>query len=133
MVEPILDRFEQHGPLTQVREGMDVYDCAERKVGTVKTIYLGNSSATARARGQAPATTGSQGDRDDSLIAELAEVFAPQDRLPEAIRGRLLREGYVAIDGGFLAGDRFATADQIGSVREDHVVLTVAEDGLIKQ
>ena len=132
MTERLFTQFEQHGPLTQVREGMDVYDRADRKVGTVKNVYMGNSSAMARDQGRAPATAGPSGDGDDSLLENLAEVFVPQDTLPHAFRERLLKEGYIAIDAaGLFAGDRFATPDQIMTVREDRVDLNVGEDGLI--
>ena len=132
MTDRLFTQFEQRGPLTQVREGMDVYDRAGRKVGTVKNVYMGNSSAMARDQGRAPATAGPSGDRGDSLLDNLAEAFVPQDTLPASFRARLLKEGYVAIDAaGLFAGDRFATPDQIMVVLEDRVDLNVTGDGLI--
>ncbi len=131
-VQPF-EQFEQHGPLTRIREGMTVYDRAGEKVGTVKQVYMGNTDPLACERGLAPATPGPSGDRDDSLLEDLAEVFAPEDRLPGPLRQRLLRRGYVAIDSaGIFTGDRFAMPDQLGEVRAGEVMLSVAKDELIK-
>lgn len=125
-------QFEQHGPLTQVREGMDVYDQANNKVGTVSQVYMGNSDEMGIAPGEGPATAGSTGDDDDSFLEDLAEVFVSGNDLPEAFRGRLLREGYIQIDAaGIFTGDRFATPDQIAEVRGDRVALSVPSDDLI--
>ena len=133
MTQPF-EQFEQHGVLTNVREGMTVYDRAGRKVGTVERVYMGNTTAVDRERGLAPATSGPPGDRADSWLEDLAEVFAPQDALPEVLRERLRRQGYVAIDGaGIFTGTRFATPAQIAGVTDDGVTLNVAEDELIKR
>jgi len=49
----------------------------------------------------------------------------------EPIQARLLRKGYVKIAGGFLFGkDRYVFADQIASVDNDVVKLTVNKEGL---
>ena len=124
--------FEQHGPLTLITEGMTVYDRDNERIGTVKRVYMGNTSASAAERGQAPATAGRRPDGDDSLVDVLTAVFAPNKPLPEALRGRLLRQGFVAIDAtGLFADDRYATPDQIAAVRDDSVILAVPRDRLI--
>ena len=133
MTQPF-EQFEQHGVLTNVREGMTVYDRAGRKVGTVERVYMGNTTAVDRERGLAPATSGPPGDRADSWLEDRAEVVAPQDARPEVLRERLRRHGYVAIDGaGIFTGTRFATPAQIAGVTDDGVTLNVAEDELIKR
>lgn len=130
--EPLFAQFEPSGPLTQVREGAAVYDRSDRKIGTVREVYLGDTTAEERATGQEPATTEVIDDRNDSLLAHVADAFAGPARVPETLRARLLREGYIEIDSsGFFAGDRFATADQIAAVENDRVVLRVDRDELI--
>lgn len=125
-------RFEEHGPLTQVREGMTVYDRADERVGTVRQVYFGNTTETGADPGLAPVTGGATGQRDDSLFDTLAEAFGGGETLPETFRERLAREGYLQIDSaGLFAGDRFATPDQIAEVREDRVTLNVDREELV--
>ncbi len=70
--------------------------------------------------------------REDTLVDNLAEAFAGDEELPEAVRGRLLRHGYIRIDtSGLFASNRFAMPDQIESVSDDCVRLRVAKDELI--
>ena len=125
-------QFEQHGPLTQIREGMDVYDRADRRIGTVRQVYMGNTTGMGGTPGEGPATGGSTGDQGDSLLDNLAEAIGGGDTLPEPFRARLAREGYVQVDSsGLFASDRYATPDQIAAVGEDRVTLNVTSDELI--
>ncbi len=125
--------FDPQGPLVQVREGMTVYDSAEKKVGTVKEVHMGDGSVLAEGAGIAPATAGHTPERDDSLIGGLATAVGADDRLPDAARDHLLRVGYIAINAaGLFSGERFATTDQIAAVDEDRVVLNVSNDELIR-
>ena len=72
--------------------------------------------------------------REESLIDNLADAFTADDPLPEAVRGRLMREGFIRIDSsGLFASDRFALPDQIISVSDDCVRLSVMADKLIEQ
>lgn len=126
-------QFDQHGVLVRIREGMTVYDRQNRAVGTVKQVYMGNTNEEARARGVAPATAPRPDDRDDTLVGDFIETFVGQEGLPEAVRQRLLRRGYIQIDGGGLfAADRFATPDEIARVDGGGVLLRVAHDELIE-
>lgn len=125
-------QFEQHGPLTQVREGMAVYDSTDRRIGTVRQVYMGNTAEMGTAPGEGPATGGLTGDRDDSILDNLAAAIGGGETLPQAFRARLEREGYIQIDGaGLFASDRFATPNQIADVRGDRVALNVTSDELI--
>ena len=118
-----------HRLLTQVQEGMDVYDRDGEKIGTVRDVYMGNSTPRGRVFG---GTSGVMADRDDSFLDNLAEAFVGDDTLPETFRNRLVRQGYVRIDAaGFFAKDRFATPDQLAAVSEGRVELSVMKDELI--
>jgi hypothetical protein len=67
-----------------------------------------------------------------SFVSDLANVFHP-DELPEAIRARLLHEGYIRMDAdGLFNADRYVLPDQIASVTGDGVVLKVSKDQLVK-
>ena len=128
----LFNELEPHGPLVRVREGMTVYDRAEKRVGTVKQVHFGDMDETARDTGVAPATAGRPPERHGSILEDLAAALDTRDGLPASARDRLLRVGYVAIDAtGIFSGDRFATADQVVSVGDDRVILGVTEDELI--
>jgi hypothetical protein len=111
---------------------MAVHDRAGERVGTVRQVYFGNTAEMGGDPGLEPVTGGGTGDRDTSLLDNLAEALGGGETLPETFRARLEREGYLQIDSsGFLAGDRFATPDQIAEVREDGVMLNVDREELI--
>jgi hypothetical protein len=106
--------------LHQVREGMRVCDRNGEDIGQVRRLYLGAVSEAANEQGRGPATAPGRGGRDDSLIENLAETFTADEPLPEALRGRLLRQGYIRIDtAGLFSSDRFALPEQIDSVSDD--------------
>jgi hypothetical protein len=64
----------------------------------------------------------------------LTEIFAANDELPEELRSRLLRHGYIRIDGsGLFASDYYVISDQIASVSKDRLQLNVLRDQLIKR
>ncbi len=118
--------------LNEVKEGMRVCDSAGDNIGTVRQVFLGAVSDQAHERGSGPATAPDPGWRDDSLIDNLAEALSADDPLPEAVRGRLLRQGFIRIDtAGLFTSDRYALADQVTSVSDDCVRLSLAKDELI--
>lgn len=120
--------------LNEVKEGMRVHDRDDNDIGTVRQVFLGAVSDKPYERGGGPATTPDPGWRDDSLIDNFAEALSPDDPLPEALRGRLLRQGFIRIDtAGLFASDRYATPEQIESVSEDIVRLSLMKDELISQ
>jgi hypothetical protein len=128
----LFSQFEPHGPMTQVRAGMAVYDQEEKRVGTVTEIHMGDGTDTGLG-GVAAATPGEAPERPHTILEDLGAALGDRDSLPEAARDHLLRVGYIAIDAaGIFAGERFATADQVASVEDDRVVLNVASDVLIR-
>jgi hypothetical protein len=119
--------------LTQIDEGMMVYDCAGEKLGTVEHVYLGEVSSDVDKRGGGPVTAPSPGSGESSLIEDVAMAIFPSDHVPETLRQRLLRHGFVRIDStGLLAADRYVMPNQIADVSEDRVTLRVSRDELIK-
>ncbi|UFU02537.1 hypothetical protein LQF12_13720 [Ruania suaedae] len=111
------------GPITEVREGMTVFDSGGEKVGTVRDIQMGDPGATTSA--------GQENDRGNSLVGNVADALRI-DSLPEAARERLMRVGFVRVDSsGLFHRDRYAASDEIGAVKDDAVHLTVAGDHLL--
>jgi hypothetical protein len=120
--------------LTQVYEGMDVYDRTGDNIGTVEYVYLGAVSEDADTYGAGPATASGPGRGEDSLIEDFAKALSAGDHVPEALRERLRRQGFIRIDStGLFAADRYVTPDQVADVSGDRVTLRVTRDELIKR
>jgi hypothetical protein len=120
--------------LTQIYEGMTVYDRTGQKIGTVERVYFGAVSQEADTHGGGPTTAAPPGAYESSLIEDFARAIFPADQVPEPLRQRLLRHGFIRIDStGLFAADRYVMPDQIADVSEDRVTLRVTRDELIKR
>ena len=118
--------------LQRVREGMAVYDVDGQRVGVVDYVFLGAASEQTLERGEGPATAPDPSDRPNSLVDDLVTVFAP-DNLPEELKERLRRNGFLRIDAdGLFAPDRYVMPDQVARV-DEHVHLSVQRAALIKR
>lgn len=134
MENPIFDESTNNTILNQVREGMRVCDNTGQDIGSVRQVFLGAVSEQTNEKGRGPATAPDPGWRDESLVDNLTEAFSADDPLPEALRGRLLRHGFIRIDtSGVFTSDRYALPDQIDSVSDDCVRLRLAKDELIER
>lgn len=118
--------------LRDVREGMAVYDRTDVRLGTVGRVYLGTASEQALDRGGGPATApdprAGQSAFPDDVVAG---IFGPE-AMPEEVRERLIRHGFIKIDGaGLFASDRYAMPEHVEGVAGDRVRLRVAASQLI--
>jgi hypothetical protein len=104
-----------------IEEGMTVYDSAGDSVGTVAGLQYGTRGETA--------TVPDEGGHD-SLVQEIAEVFAP-DELPEEMRERLLQEGYIRVDKGILQGYGYVPESSIHNVTTDGIHLNIPGDSML--
>ncbi len=116
--------------LESVSEGMKVFDSGNHEIGTVEYVKLVDTDP---ATGEPLAAEGDDPEqRRPSLIANLAEAFSDDD-VPEAIRERLLQQGFIRMDAdGLFAADRYVLPDQISAVSGDRVTLNVSKDQLQK-
>lgn len=131
MQEPVFDKSTGNSILNQIDEGMRVYDREDNEIGTVRKVFLGSVTEEMDERGGGPATASSPAVRDDTLVDNLVEAFAVDEPLPETIRARLLRQGFIRIDvSGLFASDRFAMPEQIASVSDDRVRLRLTKEEL---
>lgn len=120
--------------LARVYKDMAVFDATGQRIGTVAFVYLGASSEDELASGTGAARVPDPVSTDPSLVDLLAEIFRGRDPVPETLRARLLRNGFIRIDmSGLLAGDRYALPEEIESVTGDGVKLRVERDALIKR
>ena len=92
---PPSDRMPQ-----RISEGMIVYDSAGDLVGTVQVVYFGGAS-------------------DEAIQKALHSEAAENDlsKLPEELVTRLMRQGYVIVDGPDLTGaTRYLRPEQFEGV-----------------
>jgi hypothetical protein len=117
--------------LTQIDEGMTVFDYHGESIGKVKQVQM--TDELQRQPGPETAgTTASKPDRENIFLDDIAKVFAGDLELPEEVYRKLLHDGFIRIDTGMFHADRFATPDQIDSVSAEDVYLKVAADELIE-
>src|SRR5579859_7418398 len=89
MAQQTVDREAGKRLLAQVREGMSVYDRLDQRIGTVRDLYFGaTANAKAEERGEGSATAPARDTGRESLVDDVAKVFAPNE-LPEEIRQTL--------------------------------------------
>ena len=119
--------------LTYIHEGMAVHDLQDHRIGTVSDVFMGEAIETNDERGTGPASVDTPPDEPNTLVRDIAQALVPGDTLPETVRARLLRSGYIRINrGGILPGHSYATPEQIAKVSENKVHLSVNADELIR-
>lgn len=102
--------------MDQVREGMKVVSADGDEVGTVDSLKMGNPNAVTD-EGQ---TTG---ESVGPLTEFFGDIFGDAD-LPQERQERLLRIGYIHIEGKWLSHDSYVAADEIDRVEADTVYLS---------
>ena len=116
------------GPIEMVRDGMKVMDSEGKNIGTVEFVKMGDPGAATEQGNELP---------DTGLLGDVAQAVGGDEREPDVpgpMRARLLRSGYLKIDGGFFFGtDRYVSPDQIASVMGDTVHLRAMKDQLVKE
>src|SRR4051794_3920515 len=96
--------------LREIHEGMQVYDWENKKLGTVKYVQF----------------------PDENVAVNLTMYITSLDSVPSDMRTRLLREGFVQVEGGLFSPDRYITPDQIIEVTHDRVKLRVIREAVLK-
>lgn len=102
-------------PIESVREGMDVFDAAGRRIGTVASVKMGDPEAIT-AQGQ-------QAEQPGGLVGALVSVLDGPTDLPKERRHRLLRLGYLEINGPGIGNHHYESADAVDRVTGDGVIL----------
>ena len=129
MTEPLTNPKTDNHPLARVREKMEVYDNAGKKLGHVQSMFMG-AVADAETPGVIPVEGAKlEAVADHSIVMDVARVFT--DDMPEVLRNRLRHNGYIHIRGGLLKGDRYALREHIAAVEGDRVRLNIRGNELI--
>jgi hypothetical protein len=117
---------DKAGPIAKVVNGMTVVDRAGAEIGKVELVKMGDPEAVTSA-GQ------NVGD-SEGVVHVLAEsIFGAEPDVPGPIAARLLRLGYLKVDGKGLEADRYVASDQIGEVDQGVVRLNVVKDELSRE
>lgn len=117
---------------SSIHEGMKVCDMSMDEIGTVETFRLSDEDAGR----PGPETVGTspvlQNERN-TLTSILADVFAPDERLPRELQEKALREGFVRLDAdGLFASDRYIFPEDIDRIEGDRLVLSVRKKDLFR-
>lgn len=113
-----------------VRTGMVVIDADGERIGPVEYVQMGDPKAV---------TTRGEGETDApwpiALGEALADTFDEPD-VPEPLRSRLLRHGFIKVDGpgpDFYDTDLYVLADAITDVAGETVKLSVRKEQMIRE
>lgn len=118
---------EENRILSQIREDMQVLDITGEDIGKVDHVKMGQPSAiTTQGNDPQPGVLGQ--------VANLVLNQQPEPDVPEPFRSRLLRSGYVKVDGPGLTGtDRYVAPDAVANVSSGEVRLSVKRTQLIQE
>jgi len=112
--------------------GMKVYDSRRKPIGTIDDLKFPENEIDPDVE-PAELDASDRNTRPDTLLGAVAEAFG-REEIPEPLRSRLLREGYIRLDtAGLLAKDRYILPSQIATASGDEVMLNVEKDELIKR
>jgi Uncharacterized protein conserved in bacteria (DUF2171) len=115
-------------PIGRVHEGMHVVDSSGEDIGRVESVSMGDP--------QASTTAGNEERGRPGALGAVADAFGGEREpdVPEPLRSRLVREGYIKVDGpNLLDTDRYVPSEYVRDVSEDRVQLSVPKDRLTKE
>ena len=140
--------------LSQIHEGMTVYDTESKSIGVVSDIYLGSDYHELYQNDSDSPPQADNGAMTDGVMAAdnglpiipvplsfgnmgmggtggILPVFAFEDGIPAELRSHLMAQGFVQIRGnGILGASRYVTTDQIAAVHDENVYLNVSLEQL---
>lgn len=120
MTQKPFDPKKAREMMKAIHKGMDVVDTNRETVGKVDQVYFGSD-------------TSEQSSGQGGLLENVVRSLTGDDRIPEVLRQRLLREGYLRIDGaGLFTGHSYVLPEQIDIVASEKVGINVTREELIK-
>ncbi|MEU6796474.1 hypothetical protein ABZ907_32685 [Nonomuraea wenchangensis] len=120
-------QIPQRPGISQVHTGMKVVDRDGKEVGTVELVKMGDP--------QAATTDGQRTGRGPGFVPVLSDVFSDAEPdLPPVLAARLLRTGFVKVDGrGLFARDLYVAPEQVARIEDNVVHLSTDGDSLAKE
>ena len=117
--------------LIQIREGMTVRDRDGNDLGKVDFVHF--SDEDPGTPGPETLTAGADPREDRHSILDVVADALGAHHVPEELRQRLLRNGFLRVDRGLFGHDRYVLPDQIASVRDGEVILSASRDDLVRR
>lgn len=105
--------------LTTIVKGMEVYDKAKSKVGTIEELRLGKGAVKTD-------------ETDEDTIENALKKIIGDNEFPIELNSELYEAGFLYIERGFLRENAIVFPNQIEDIIEDAIHLNVDEDALIK-
>lgn len=115
-MDPIESVPEGMNPIEAVREGMDVFDASGDQIGTVESVKMGDPEAVT--------AEGQQTERSGGIAGAVVAALGGGPDLPDERRERLMRLGYIEINGSGLGNHFYESAQAIDRVTNDGVFLS---------
>lgn len=116
------DSSFESSAIGRVHEGMRVVDATGEEIGKVKYVQMGDPEAVTTAGNERRAT---------DLVGGAAEAVLPDQAepdVPDPLRTRLLRTGYLKIGGrGLGDADRYLSSEHVRDVSGDVVQLNIRQ------
>lgn len=119
--------------LTEIQRGMRVIDMNGAHVGEVEMVFFSDEDYDE----PGPETVTGKGSHPSNVpnwVNEFIESFSLDNELPDPIKQRLHREGFIRVQKDFYLGDKdyCVPLNQITNVVDDTVKLNLAKDNLMK-
>ena len=109
----------------RINEGMTVIDRDEQVIGTVQLVYYGGASAEAVERAMRLQAVA-------AALAPTAEESTFSSDVPPELQARLLRYGYIRIEGPGITGLKsYVAPEQISGSVGDQLQLHASRDELV--
>src|SRR5664279_3323269 len=104
-----------------IQLGMKVFDNSHKEIGRIDDLRFSENTDDPMIEPADIDGTDRKNQRE-TILGAIAEAFGERD-IPEALRDRLLREGYIRLDTkGLLAHERYILPSQIASTGSDGVL-----------
>lgn len=115
--------------LMTIDHGMQVVDKNGKAIGTVSMICHSDEDPTDPGPETATADTAHTAPPTPNWVDEFVQGLTVDKDVPEEVINRLHRQGFIRVHKTHYFGDRdyFITMNQITNVRDDRVMLNIAE------
>lgn len=115
---------------TQIKEGMKVYTDTNDELGVVEYVKFGDEDLNHP--GAETSTSSETGDDSTDIFKALARALVDDDNLPEEVRSRLERYGYLRLDTTQLfESDYYVPFNLISHIEGDKVFIKANKDELV--
>lgn len=115
---------------TQVKEGMDVYDSDENKIGTVEFVQYTDEDYSKP--GPETASTTPEPTNEFNIFKSFAKALTGEEEIPEEVRRHLERTGYIRLEtGNIFESDYYVSLKNVSAIVGNNVHLSTKKDDML--